>query len=99
MLKLHGLLKEARQCDNEKILVLSNDVVADAEKAGMTVCDYVKETQRINPQFKDVYLVHDTSNYEEFGEGETYEEEEEETYPTTVDEWMQYNGLSWSDFI
>lgn len=99
MLKLHGLLKEARQCDNEKILVLSNDVVADAEKTGMTVCDYVKETKRINPQFEDVYLVHDTSNFKEFEEGETYEEEEEETYPTTVDEWMQYNGLSWSDFI
>ena len=35
---------------------------------------------------------------------EDYEEEfdcdeEKEDYPITMSDWMQYNGLSWSDFI
>ena len=29
---------------------------------------------------------------------ETIEEYEEEL-PVTIDDWMHYNGLSWSDFI
>lgn len=27
------------------------------------------------------------------------DEEDEEPMPQTMDEWMRYNGLSWSDFI
>lgn len=39
-------------------------------------------------------------HYEEYDYDEEFDyEEEEEKYPVTVDDWMQYNGLSWSDFI
>lgn len=27
------------------------------------------------------------------------DEEDDEPMPMTVDDWMRYNGLSWSDFI
>lgn len=27
------------------------------------------------------------------------DEEDEEELPVTLDDWMHYNGLSWSDFI
>ena len=28
-----------------------------------------------------------------------YEDEDEEPMPQTMEEWMRYNGVSWSDFI
>ena len=38
-------------------VVLSYDVEADVEKAGMTVDEYLKETMMLNPQLERVYCI------------------------------------------
>lgn len=37
--------------------------------------------------------------YEEIDNLILTNEEDEEPIPITLDDWMTYNGLSWSDFI
>ncbi|WP_313584632.1 hypothetical protein [Lacrimispora sp.] len=43
--------------NNSNTYILSNDVEKDAKQAEMTVKKYIKETKRINPQFKDVFTL------------------------------------------
>lgn len=39
------------------------------------------------------------NNYQYDEEYDEVIEEYEEELPVTLDDWMHYNGLSWSDFI
>ena len=55
-MKMYGILREPRQFDGATDFILSQDVEEDARKANMTVTEYIAETERINPQFKEVYI-------------------------------------------
>lgn len=56
MYKMYGILKAPR-FDGETVFLLSNDVRRDANNAKMNIQEYVYETQKANPQFKEVYYI------------------------------------------
>ena len=53
---MYGILKAPR-FDGETVFLLSNDVRRDANNAKMNIQEYVYETQKANPQFKEVYYI------------------------------------------
>lgn len=55
-MKMYGILNKAR-FDGATLLLLSDDVERDAVNANMTIQEYIRETERINPQFRVVYTV------------------------------------------
>ena len=85
-MRLYGDLYDPNE-DAIVTVTISEDVENEARLERMSVSEYVKAVAEDNPQFMEVYTV-----------GEL-EEDDYEATPCGVDEWMAYNGLSWSDFI
>lgn len=54
--KMYGILKQPR-FDGETVFLLSDDVKRDADNAKMNIQEYVYETEKLNPQFKEVYYI------------------------------------------
>lgn len=58
-IRMYGVLEKPRELDNASIFVVSENAQLDAIKAGMTMQEYIENMKKINPQFKDVYIVNE----------------------------------------